>query len=40
MQMEPLNLPLPTAINNLRLHKLITTHWHVKLLIEKDIPTN
>lgn len=40
MQMGPLNLPLPTPINNLRLHKLKTTHWHVKQHTEKDIPTN
>lgn len=40
MQIEPLNLPLPTAINNLRLHKLIINHWHVKQHIEKDIPIN
>ena len=40
MQMEPLNLPLPTAINNLRLHKLKQPIWHAKQHTEKDIPTN
>ena len=30
---------LPTTIYNLRLHKQ-NNHWHVKQLIEKDIPTS